>query len=140
MRVIGMSLSFAQQQLALATSALWPPERLAVLAASSTIPVTRIKRGQSALNIQYQQLRAARPKPPPSDPETADLPVAAFALLVARPVTSIYHSIKRGIVPAVQIDGVMMIPRAWINEHPGLSIAVPPAQRGADGRFHSETS
>ena len=54
----------------------------------------------------YQHARAARPKPEPYNPEIADLPVAAFAVLIARPISSVYHAVRKNVVPTIMVNVV----------------------------------
>jgi hypothetical protein len=109
-----MCLSFEQQKLALATSVLWPPERLSRIAASSDIPVQIITSIFDYWANRAARARAARlatadrstlsPKPKPEG-----VSVATYAEAHGLSVPTVYEKIRAGLIVAVKTGGKMMV-------------------------------
>jgi hypothetical protein len=80
------------------------------------------------------QSQPAAPAKPEND---GTISLTEYAEAHGMSTTTAWRRVKAGAIAVVVIKGKLRIPRAWLDQHPNLS---PPAQRGADGRFRSETS
>jgi hypothetical protein len=97
----------------------------------------------STVRERVEAARAAIHETPPAPAEPAHdgtISLAEYAQAHGMSATTAWRRVKAGAIAVIVINGKLRIPRAWLDQHPNLSIAVPPAQRGADGRFRSETS
>jgi hypothetical protein len=112
-------LSFEQQQVALATSALWPIPRLQAIAASSLVAVKHFpsvfdrKREAAA-----RAARRAGVSVEPLMPAPEWVPISTFAMREGVTTSTIYGRIKAGILVASRHDGRIMLLSDALGGHP----------------------